>query len=70
LRRARRQDAAKQDDDDHKKSQCAAHILTNTAQQAPFQAGQHSLLQENSRKRDGLSRSRYGNIHDAVKRAG
>jgi hypothetical protein len=57
LRRARRQDAAKQDEDDDKKSQCAAHTLTNTAQRAPFQAGQHSLREENSRKRDRLSRS-------------
>ena len=52
-----KQDAAKQDEDDDKKSQCAAHTLTNTAQRAPFQAGQHSLREENSRKRDRLSRS-------------
>jgi hypothetical protein len=31
LHRPRWQSAAKEDEDDDKKSQCAAHILTNTA---------------------------------------
>ncbi len=52
LRRARRQDATK-DEDDNNKSQCAAHILTNPAQQAPFRPGQHSYCRKIAEKETG-----------------
>ena len=53
LRGARWQRAAKQDGDDDKKSQCAAHIQINTAQQAPFQAGQDSFCRKIAEKQTG-----------------